>query len=102
MSRSDEAAKLSALLVGLRAQIESTIQAGKLAELGPQEVTNLLSSAVKLYARAVEDAEQNIAVSDGSVSTTEAMVVACALLRSQDMNPFDLALWFSRTERKAH
>jgi hypothetical protein len=25
------------------------------------------------------------------------MVVACALLRAHNLNPFDLALWFSRT-----
>jgi hypothetical protein len=29
------------------------------------------------------------------------MVVACALLHAQHMNPFDLALWFSRTRPKA-
>jgi len=102
MSPSNEAAKLSALLAGLRAQIDRTREAGELAEVPQEDVTSLVSSAVKLYANVVEETERNIAVSDGSISTTEAMVVACALLRSQDMNPFDLALWFSRTERRAH
>jgi hypothetical protein len=37
-----------------------------------------------------------LAVIDGTVSTTEAMIMACALLRAQHLNPFDLALWFSR------
>jgi len=36
-------------------------------------------------------------VIDDTVSTTEAMVVACALLRAHHLNPFDLALWFQRT-----
>jgi hypothetical protein len=29
------------------------------------------------------------------------MVLACALLRAQHMNPFDLALWFQKTAPKA-
>jgi ABC-type protease/lipase transport system fused ATPase/permease subunit len=100
MSPSEEAAKLSALLVGLRAQIERTAEAGEIAKVPPEDVTNLVSGAVKLYAAAVEDAEPGsgaIPVIDGTVSTTEAMVMACALLRAHHLNPFDLALWFSRT-----
>ncbi|MGC2333232.1 MAG: hypothetical protein WA581_17390 [Candidatus Acidiferrales bacterium] len=100
MSPSDEAAKLSALLVKLRAQIERTTGAGEIAGVPPADVTNLVSGAVKLYAAAVEDAEPDakaIPVIDATVSTTEAMVMACALLRAHHLNPFDLALWFSRT-----
>jgi hypothetical protein len=52
---------------------------------------------VKFYAAAVEDAELELPVIDATVSTTEAMVVACALMRAHRLNPFDLALWFSRT-----
>jgi len=100
MSPSDEAAKLSALLVKLREQIERTTEAGEIAAVSAADVTNLVSGAVKLYAAAVEDAEtgaKTIPVIDGTVSTTEAMVMACALLRAHHLNPFDLALWFSRT-----
>ena len=59
-----------------------------------------MSGAVKLYAAMVEEEESGteaVPVIDGTVSTTEAMVVACALLRAQRLNPFDLAVWFSRT-----
>ena len=100
MSPSDEAARLSALLVTLREQIERTTEAGEIASVPATDVTNLVSGAVKLYAAAVEDAEPGakaIPVIDGTVSTTEAMVMACALLRAHHLNPFDLALWFSRT-----
>jgi len=91
---------LSALAAELCAQIERTTEAGEIARVPPEGVTNLVSGAVKLYAAAVEDAEpaaKAIPVIDGTVSTTEAMVMACALLRAQHLNPFDLALWFSRT-----
>jgi hypothetical protein len=100
MSPSDEAAKLSALLVELRAQIERTTEAGEIANVPPAGVTNLVSGAVKLYAAVVEETEPGanaVPVIDGTVSTTEAMVMACALLRAHHLNPFDLALWFSRT-----
>jgi len=97
MSPSDEAAKLSALLAPLRGQIERTIQAGELASVPHQELTSLMSGAVKLYAAAVEELESEIPVIDATVSTTEAMVVACALMRAHRLNAFDLALWYSRT-----
>ena len=97
MSPSDEAAKLSALLAPLRGQIERTIQAGELASVPQQEIMSLMNGAVKLYAAAVEELESEIPVIDATVSTTEAMVVACALMRAHRLNPFDLALWYSRT-----
>ncbi len=101
MSRSEEAAKLSSLLAELREQIERTIQAGELAGVAREDVTQLVTGAVKLYAAFAEELESDVPAIDSTVSTTEAMVVACALLRAQRMNPFDLALWFSRTTPKA-
>jgi hypothetical protein len=101
MLPSEESAKLSALLVEMRRQIERTIQAGELSGVPREDVTSLVSGAVKLYATAVEEAELDVPVIDGTVSTTEAMVVACALLRAHHLNPFDLALWFSRAAPNA-
>lgn len=100
MSRSEEAERLSALVAQLGPQIERTTQAGELAQIPPADVTNLMTGAVKIYAAAVEETEpgaETIPAIDETVSTTEAMVVACALLRAQNLNPFDLALWFQRT-----
>jgi predicted hydrolase (HD superfamily) len=101
MSPSEEAAKLTALLGDLRVQIGRTMQAGELASITREDVTNLVTEAVKLYAAYAEELEAEVPAIDSTVSTTEAMVVACALLRAQHMNPFDLALWFSRTTPKA-
>jgi len=84
----------------LRAEIERTIEAGKVAEVPGEELTNLMSGAVRLYAARVEDAEPGRATApiiDATVSTTQAVVVATALLRAHHLNPFDLALWFSHT-----
>lgn len=100
MSPSDETAKLSVLLIQLHAQLERTIEADEIANVPSADVTNLVSGAVKLYAAIVEDAAPGadvVPVIDGTVSTTEAMVMACALLRAHHLNLFDMALWFSRT-----
>ena len=101
MSASERAARLSALLGQLSEKIDETMQAGELAEVPGEDITALVSGAVKLYASAVEEAELDVPVIDGTVSTTEAMVVACALLRAHHLNPFDLALWFSRTATRS-
>lgn len=101
MSPSEEAAKLSGVIAALREQIEKTMLAGELAAVPGEDVTRLVTGAIKFYAAYTEELESEITPSDASVSTTEAMVVACALLRAQHMNPFDLALWFQRTAPKA-
>jgi hypothetical protein len=100
MSPSEEAADLSAAFESVRGRIDRIIELGEVERVPRQSVTNLMSGAVKLYAALAEDAEsesESIPIIDGTVSTTEAMVVACALLRAHHLNPFDLALWFSRT-----
>ena len=99
MSTSESAARLSALVAQLSERIEETVKAGEVADVPRADVTALVSGAVKLYATSAEEAESDVPVIDTTISTTEAMVVACALLRAHNLNPFDLALWFSRTAR---
>ncbi len=101
MSQSDAATKLPALVRSLHNEIDQTIQNGELSRVAVEDVTSLATSAVRLYAAVAEELEREIPVTDSTISTTEAMVVACALLRSQNLNPFDLALWFSRTAPRA-
>jgi hypothetical protein len=62
-----------------------------------QDLRRLLSAAIRLYAAVSEQAARDIVPIDAEVSTTDAVVLACALLKARDLNPFDLALWFSRT-----
>lgn len=97
MSPSDANPQFSDLARALHERVAATIEAGQIARVLPDDVTALLSESVRLYAAVVEETEREIAPIDASISTTEAMVVACALLRAHRLNPFDLALWFSRT-----
>jgi hypothetical protein len=62
-----------------------------------QDLRRLLSATIRLYAAVSEQAPLDIVPIDAEVSTTDAVVLACALLKARDLNPFDLSLWFSRT-----
>ena len=62
----------------------------------PDALRELISDATLAYARAVEECGEEFPPLRPDVSTTDAMTLACALVRSQNLNPFDLALWFSR------
>jgi hypothetical protein len=98
MSQSDELSPLSNLTARVREQVERILQAGEIDRIPAADITNLVTSAVKLYAAAVEEDAREVPVIDGTVSTTEAIVMACALMRAHQLNPFDLALWFSHSD----
>jgi hypothetical protein len=97
MSPSEPNPRLADLLSDLHSRIAATLDSGQIARVPPQDVTVLLTEAVRLYAAVTEETERDIPPIDATISTTEAMVVACALLRAHRLNPFDLSLWFSRT-----
>jgi hypothetical protein len=62
----------------------------------PDAVRSTVTAATRLYAQACEDAGRELPPLEADVSTTEALTLACALLRSQSLTPFDMALWFGR------
>jgi len=101
MSPSDANPRLDDLTRELHGRMVAISEAGQIARVTPHDVTALMTEAVRLYAAVTEELEREIPPIDASISTTEAMVVACALLRAHRLNPFDLALWFSRTATRA-
>jgi len=62
----------------------------------PAEIRKTVSEVTRMYAAACEQAGAEIPPLEPNVSTTEALTLSCALLRSQGLTPFDMALWFSR------
>ncbi len=56
----------------------------------------MIGAVVRKYAAACEAAGEELTPVDRNISTTEAMTLACALVRSQNLNAFDFAMWFSR------
>jgi hypothetical protein len=65
-------------------------------DVSPDAVRAVVTAATRLYARESERAGQPLAPLAPDVSATDALTLACALLRSQDLTPFDMAVWFSR------
>ena len=65
-------------------------------DLTAAEVRDVVSAATRLYANACTRAGEELPPLAPGVSTTDAVTLACALIRSQDLTPFDMAMWFSR------
>ena len=87
MSRSD---RLSAIASDLRAMA---------ADADPPEdraLRDVLISATLLYGAAARSRGTELSLADPALTPTDAVVLCCALLRAQDLNPFDLTLWFGR------
>ena len=82
-----------------RAAVLVLEQLAKSGELSPESVRAVVSAATRLYAQASDRAGGPVAPLAPDVSTTDALILACALLRSQDLTPFDMAVWFSRSQR---
>ena len=81
---------------GVVATLEQLVESGVLA---PEQVRAIVSAATRLYAAASARAGQELPPLGPEVSTTDAVTLACALVRSQDLTPFEMAVWFSRGQR---
>ena len=69
-------------------------------DLSSDDVRAVVSAATRLYANASTRAGHELPPLTPDVTTTDAITLACALLRSQDLTPFDMAMWFSRGARQ--
>ena len=100
MSPSEVRLKADTTLVEAKADTTSVVAAldhlAKATDLTEDEVRAIVSAATRLYANASAQAGRELPPLTSDVATTEAITLACALLRSQDLTPFDMAMWFSR------
>lgn len=79
------------------AHLDDLTAQGRVDELAEDDLRALVGCAARVHAAASEAAGYELPVADARMATTEAVVLACALLRAQELTPFDLALWFSRS-----
>jgi hypothetical protein len=89
--------ELRALCHQLHQHVEGVLREGGAAEVPAADLRALVSAVVRLYAAANEGADEAIPPLDADVATTDAVVLATALLKAHDLTPFDLALWFNRS-----
>jgi hypothetical protein len=108
MSRSEPslAADTADTSAGGRADDEEVARAvatvERLSETGSlsaEQLQTIVSATVRLYAQASDRAGHELPPVHPGVSTTDALTLACALVRSQDLTPFEMAVWFSRGGR---
>lgn len=64
-------------------------------DLSAGDVRAIVSATTRLYANASAQAGRELPLAAG-VAATDAVTLACALMRSQDLTPFDMAMWFGR------
>ncbi|GAA4877863.1 hypothetical protein [Actinomycetospora straminea] len=95
MSRSERAGRITGLVDQLTAEVDAGLGDGAIAALDPDVARRLFAVAGRLYAVAAEEGAHPPASTD--LTPTESVVLATAALRAHDLNPFDLALWFSRS-----
>ena len=88
----------------IRLKPDSTIreleQLAERTDLSADDVRAIVSAATRLYASASEQAGRELPPLMPDVSTTEAVTLACALIRSHNLTPFDMAMWFGRGARQ--
>ena len=95
MSSSEPATRaLAEVAAALEHQVDDVL-AGAGPAADEESVRRVVTAAARLYAAHGETAGP-IDPLRADVSPTEAVELACGLLRARDLNPFDLALWFSR------
>lgn len=89
------ARRIEELTRELTTEIDAGLGDGAIAALDPGTARALASAAARTYSVAAEEGAQPLSGED--LTPTDAVVLATAALRAHDLNPFDLALWFSRS-----
>ena len=65
-------------------------------DLTEDDVRAIVSATTRLYSNASSQAGRELPPLSADISTTDALTLSCALLRSQDLTPFEMAMWFGR------
>ena len=91
----ERARRIDELVTALAAEVAGGLDDGALAALDPSTARRLVSTAARCWAVAAEEGAEPPDARD--TTPTDAVALASAALRSHDLNPFDLALWFSRS-----
>ena len=77
--------------------VDTAIKKGVAQTVTDEQLRRVLTAAVKAYAAKSEDAERELVpFLEGTVTATETVVAACAMIRAAGLNLFDVAMWFRR------
>ncbi len=79
------------------AAIEAAIAGNRPGDIEPEALARVLQTAVRAYAFKTEKAGHYLdPYEKGSVTATETVMAATAVIRAADLNLWDVAMWFNR------
>ena len=82
---------------GFAAMAAAALARGEPDAVSDDLLRTTLAAAVRVYAAKAERRGGALApFNEGTVTATESVVAACALIRAADLNLFDVAMWFHR------
>ena len=95
-----EDAGLSAQAQHLAAALERALAAGDPGSLSPEALQALMAALCRTYAAQIEHGAETLPLTPrGTVTSTDIMLMASALLRSANLAVFELGMWQSWTGR---
>lgn len=98
MSGSEVGARRSefaGLVSRLASLIDAALDPAQPDVICQQDVSRLMTNACRLYSSYFQGPQATLPVTDLELSPTQAVNAAAALLRSQQLTPFEFAVWFS-------
>ena len=100
VGRTKASGTLSAEARRLAAELERGLGAGGADVLSPEALQALMAALCRTYAAQREAGSEALPLKErGSVTSTDVMIMASALLRSANLAVFELGMWQSWTGR---
>lgn len=82
---------------GFAESAQAAVAGGTPEAISDAALQDVLTAAIRLFAAKAEAAgTPPVAFAPELVTPTEAVVLACAVIRGAGLNLFDVAMWFSR------
>lgn len=82
---------------GFVERARAAVAGGTPEAIADEDLQDVLTAAIRLYAAKAEaTGTPPAAFAPDQVTPTEAVVLACAVIRGAGLNLFDVAMWFSR------
>ena len=82
------------------AAAERALASGKLNDVSNEELTRVMTAAVRLYAAKTDMGDETFApVEAEKMTPTDIVVTVTALIRAVGLNLWDLSMWVQRPQR---